>query len=104
MSIPVEGPAYIFGDNKSVLVNSSQPDSVLKKKSNSIAYWYVREGSATDEWRITYIPTVDNDADLLTKPIGDDEMRQKFIEMMLHRGDYGLLRLGPELPKPFQGV
>ena len=84
MGIPVEGPAYIFGDNKSVLVNSSQPDSVLKKKSNSIAYHYVREGSATDEWRITYIPTGDNVADLLTKPLGGGEKRQKFIEMILH--------------------
>ena len=32
MGIPVEGPAYIYGDNKSVLANSSVPDSVLKKK------------------------------------------------------------------------
>ena len=84
MGIPVSGPAYIFGDNKSVLANSSQPDSVLKKKSNSIAYHYVREGSATDEWRITYIPTGDNVADLLTKPLGGGEKRQKFIEMILH--------------------
>ena len=84
MGIPVEGPAYIFGDNKSVLANSSKPDSVLKKKSNSIAYHYVREGSATDEWRITYIPTGDNVADLLTKPLGGGEKRQKFIEMILH--------------------
>ena len=84
MGVPVDGPAYIFGDNKSVLANSSQPDSVLKKKSNSIAYHYVREGSATDEWRVTYIPTADNVADLLTKPIGGGEKRQKFIKMILH--------------------
>ena len=32
MGIPVEGPSCIFGDNKSVLVNSSQPDSVLTKE------------------------------------------------------------------------
>ena len=31
MGIPVEGPAYIFGDNKFVLANSSQPDSVHNK-------------------------------------------------------------------------
>ena len=84
MGIPVDGPAYIFSDDKSVLANSSQPDSVLKKKSNSIAYHYVREGSATDEWSVTYIPTADNVADLLTKPIGGSEKRQKFIKMILH--------------------
>ena len=42
MGIPINDPAYVFGDNKSVLVNSSKPDSVLKKKNNSIAYHHVR--------------------------------------------------------------
>jgi hypothetical protein len=32
MGIPVTGPAYILGDNKSVLCNTSIPDSTLKKK------------------------------------------------------------------------
>ena len=31
MGLPINGPAYVFGDNKSVLINSSKPDSVLKK-------------------------------------------------------------------------
>ena len=49
MGIPVEGPAYIQGDNQSVLANTTIPDSTLKKKSQSIAYHFVREGSARDE-------------------------------------------------------
>ena len=49
MGIPGDGPSYIFSDNKSVLVNSSKPTSVLKKKSNSIAYHFMREGCAPDE-------------------------------------------------------
>ena len=84
MGIPVDGPAFIFGDNKSVLVNSSQPTSVLRKKSNSIAYHFVREGCATDEWRVTYVSTNDNVADLLTKPLGNGEKRRRFIQMILH--------------------
>ena len=47
--IHIDGPAYILGDNKSVLVNSSVPTSVLRKKSNSIAFHFVREGSTTNE-------------------------------------------------------
>ena len=35
--IPVEHPAYIFGDNQSELSNSSNPHYVLKKESSSIA-------------------------------------------------------------------
>ena len=46
MGIPVEGPAYIYGDNQSVLANTTIPDSTLKKKSQSIAYHFVREGVA----------------------------------------------------------
>ena len=47
--IPLELPTYIFGDNQSVLVYSSKPHSILKKKSSSIAFHFVREGAANDE-------------------------------------------------------
>jgi hypothetical protein len=36
MGIPCEGPAYILGDNQSVLANTTVPGSMLKKKSQSI--------------------------------------------------------------------
>ena len=55
MGIPVEGPTYIYGDNQSVLANTTIPDSTLKKNSQSIAYHYVREGVARDEWRTSYL-------------------------------------------------
>ena len=54
MGIPVDEYAYIYGDNKSVLVNLGTPHSQLKKKSNSVAYHHVREDAALDEWRTTY--------------------------------------------------
>ena len=68
MGIPCELPTLIFGDDKSVLANTLIPDSTLKKKSNIIAYHFVREGCARDEWRTTYVNTHKNQADLLTKP------------------------------------
>ena len=42
MGIPCVGPAYIHGDNQSVLASCGIPDSILKKKSQSIAYHFVR--------------------------------------------------------------
>lgn len=84
MGIPCDYPSYIYGDNQSVLVNSSTPTSTLKKKSCSIAYHFVREGTAADEWRMTYISTHDNVADLLTKPLRGGEKRTKFVKMFLH--------------------
>ena len=81
--IPVDGPAFIFGDNQSVLINSSKPESTLKKKSQSIAYHFIREGCAANEWRTSYIHTSLNLADLMTKPLSG-EKRWGFVRMLLH--------------------
>jgi hypothetical protein len=55
MGIPYVGPAYILGNNQSVLANTSISDSLLKKKNQSIAYHYIREGAARDEWRTSHM-------------------------------------------------
>ena len=46
MGIKVDEPAFVCGDNQSVLCNTTAPTSTLKKKSNAIAYHSVREGVA----------------------------------------------------------
>ena len=84
MGIPCEGPTYIYGDNQSVLANTSIPDSTLKKKSQSIAYHFVREGAARDEWRTTYVNTHENEADLLTKLLPSGDKRKGFVRRVLH--------------------
>lgn len=84
MGIPCEGPVYIEGDNQSVLANTTIPDSTLKKMSQSIAYHFVREGAARDEWRTTYVSTHDNEADLLTKQLPSGEKRKRFMWNLLH--------------------
>jgi hypothetical protein len=84
MGIPVDGPAYIFGDNQSVLANTSIPESTLKKKTQSIAFHLVREGVARDEWRTAYVNTHDNESDLLTKVLPAGEKRKNFVRRLLH--------------------
>ena len=84
MGIPCEGPAFVYGDNQSVLANTTIPDSTLKKKSQSIAYHFVREGCARNEWRTAYVNTYLNPADLLTKPLPAGEKRTSFVRMILH--------------------
>ena len=49
MGIPVDEPAFVFGDNKSVLADTTVPGATLKKKMKSISYHFVREGCARDE-------------------------------------------------------
>ena len=84
MKIPVNECAYIYGDNKSVLANSGTPHLQSKKKSNSVAFHYVCEGSALGEWRTTYINMHKNIAGLLTKNLPSGAKRTKFCKMLLH--------------------
>lgn len=67
--IPIDGPANVFGDNKSVITNASVPTSTLKKKHNAIAYHRVREAVAAGIVQITKVHTSENLADVLTKPL-----------------------------------
>ena len=44
--IPLDGPARLFCNNEAVMKNTTNPESTLKKKHNSIAYHRVREAVA----------------------------------------------------------
>ena len=83
LGIPVELPTYIFGDNQSVLVNSSKPHSSLNKKLTSIAFHFIREGAAKDEWRVAYLNTNYNTADMVTKLLDGGEKRSRFTSYLL---------------------
>ena len=63
----------LYGDNKSMILNTTVPSSMLKKKHNSIAYHRVREGVAGGVIDIVHVNSEDNLADILTKPLGPQE-------------------------------
>ena len=76
MGIPLSGPTYIYGDNKSQVTNSSRPESTLKKKCNSICYQAIRESVAMGETLLTHIRTGENLADFLTKTTSGAKCRK----------------------------
>jgi hypothetical protein len=84
LGIPCDGPVYIYGDNQSVLANTSVPDLTLKKKSQSIACHFVREGAVRDKWHTAYVNTSLNEADLLTKLLPFGAKRKGFVMNLLH--------------------
>ena len=84
MIIAVDLPTFVFGDNQSVLSNTSIPHSKLKKKSSSIAYHFVREGVAKREWKTTYINTDHNPSDMLSKSLPGGVKRRRFTSFVLH--------------------
>jgi hypothetical protein len=76
MGIPIDGPANVFCDNRSVVTNATVPTSTLKKKHNSIAYHRVREAVAAGILRTTKVHTSENLVDLLTKPLAGPQLKQ----------------------------
>ena len=62
-------PAIMFGDNMSVVLNTSTPSSALKKKHNAIAYHKVREAIAGGIIRYYHVASTKNTADVLTKAL-----------------------------------
>ncbi len=73
--IPINGPTNVYCDNHGVVVDSSTPESTLKKKHNAIAYHRVREAAAAQTIRIAKEDGTTNIADLLTKPLGGARLK-----------------------------
>jgi hypothetical protein len=84
MGIPLTTPTYIYGDNMSVIYNTSRPESTLKKKANSVCYHFIREAVAADECRTGHIPTNENPADVATKPLPSGDKRDHLIGKILY--------------------
>jgi hypothetical protein len=75
MGVQVDGPTNMFCDNKSVVKNSTRPESTLKKKHNAIAY-RVREAQAAGVVRIAKEDAEANLADILTRCLPGPRLRQ----------------------------
>ena len=83
MGVSIDGPSYMYSDNTSVLHNTSNPESTLKKKSNSIAYHFIREAVAMGEVLTGYVKGTKNLADMLTKVLPYASHRQDIIREVL---------------------
>jgi hypothetical protein len=67
MVIPLDGPAWMFGDNQSVITSSNIPHSSLNKRHNVLFYHRVREAISG---KILYFIHIDGKlypSDILTK-------------------------------------
>jgi hypothetical protein len=77
MGVPILGATFMFGNNLSVITNTSLPESMLKKKLNSICYHVVRESAAMEEIMTAWEPTLTNPADIATKIFARAEEMKK---------------------------
>ena len=72
----------------SVVLNTTLPSSALKKKHNAIAYHRVREAVAAGIVDFQYVPTDENIADCMTKPLSP-LVYNKLVKPYFQRGCQG---------------
>jgi hypothetical protein len=84
MGVALSGPTFVYGDSMSAVHNTQRPESVLKKKSNSIFYHAVRESAAMGESIIGCVPSIDNPSDIFTKVVPGGQKRNHLIRLLLH--------------------
>jgi hypothetical protein len=84
MGVTLIGPTFVYGENMSVVHNTQMPESVLKKKSNSICYHTVRESAAMGESIIGHVPSFDIPADIFTKFVPGGQKWNHLIRILLH--------------------
>ena len=83
MVIGIDNPLYIYGNNMSVIHNTQWPESMLKKKNNSICYHAVRESVAMGEALTGHIGMDENVGDLATKMFYGQK-RQYMVSQLLY--------------------
>ena len=74
LGIDLEEESYLLGDNMSVVLNTTIPSSVLKKKNQSCNYHKVRETIAAGYVVFGHIPSTENVSDVATKPLGSQAL------------------------------
>ena len=79
--------SYMFGDNKSVVLNSTVPHSQLNKRHNALAYHRVREAIAAGILRFFHIDGKKNPADILSKHCGHVEAWPHIKTLLFWRGE-----------------
>ena len=83
LGVPLQGPTMTFCDNNSVVLSSTIPGSVLKKKHNAIAYHKIRESIACKILQLYHVTTEWNLADILTKTVPGPKFK-RILKCILH--------------------
>ena len=87
LGIPVDYRTYMFGDNASVITQSTIPHSQLAKRHHALAYHYVRESVANGTIHFVHIAGINNLADCLTKFLGYQQCYPLLRPILFWLGD-----------------
>ena len=67
LGVPVEGPSYMLGDNKTVVDTAAHPHGKLQKRHNALSFHRTRYAIAAGITRFYHIRGNTNPADILSK-------------------------------------
>lgn len=67
LRVPVNTPSFLFGDNKTVVDNTTQPDAKQHKRHMMLSLHRIREAMASGFVKFYHIGTKMNPADILSK-------------------------------------
>ena len=85
MGVPIDGACDVLCDNDSVVKNVTRPESPIKKKHNSVAYHKARESIAAGIIRVAKEDGKTNVADLFTKLLYGQSLRDMVERCMWRR-------------------
>jgi hypothetical protein len=91
LGVPVNEKSFMFGDNQSVITNSTIPHSSLNKRHNALAYHRVREMIAADVLGYYWIDGKDNPADVVSKHWGYQQVWKLLQPLLFYSGNTGVL-------------
>ena len=102
---PLDGPTWVFGDNESVIKNSTIPQSVLKKRHSALVYHRDCEACAAGVIYFIHIPGIINVADVLTKFLPWSTLKELVRSILFWKGETDLSVLKKEeTPQEPRGV
>ena len=84
MDVHFADPTFVYEDNKSVLYNTTLPESTSNKKLNSIADHRFREGISAKEWVDGYEPGDTNMSDILTEHVRSGKRRTRLVQSVMY--------------------
>ena len=92
LGVPLDGSSMLFGDNQSMIMNTTVPGSALKKRHSAVAYHQIREAVASGIVNIIHCRSETNLSDILTKPLGPQTFQrlvkhEKFPPRLMNEGE-----------------
>ncbi len=94
--VPVTGMTYMFGDNQSVITNSTLPHSQLNKRHNALSYHKVREAIASKMVGFFKISGKENPYDIMSKHRAYSKVMDTLRPLLFWRGETIKKRNGEE--------